>query len=154
MCTSRPRARRLAQPAVTPFPCRYPPLPEGARAGPPASPSFPLPIPTLAGRSSSWRRSCQQVERCYRDRDWVVIEGESGTGRTKLGQAVAQHVTPERTVRVFRVGGFDTTDDFVAEVEAETDGDDFAIVIANVDALPDEALEPLAAILQARAGPG
>jgi len=94
------------------------------------------------------------VERCYRDRDWVVIEGESGAGRTKLGQAVAQHVTPERTVRVFRVEGFDTTDDFVAEVEAETDGDDFAIVIANVDALPDEALEPLAAVLQARAGRG
>ena len=114
----------------------------------------PAAIPRLAGRSSSWRRSCQQVERCYRDRDWVVIEGESGAGRTKLGQAVAQHVTPERTVRVFRVEGFDTTDDFVAEVEAETDGDDFAIVIANVDALPDEALEPLAAVLQARAGRG
>jgi sigma-54 dependent transcriptional regulator, acetoin dehydrogenase operon transcriptional activator AcoR len=111
-------------------------------------------IPRLAGRSSSWRRSCQQVERCYRDRDWVVIEGESGSGRTRLGQSVAQHVTPERTVRVLRVEKFDSTEDFVAEVESETDGDDFAVVIANVDALPEETLQPLAAVLQTRAGRG
>ena len=111
-------------------------------------------IPQLGGRSSSWRRSCQQVERCYRDRDWVVIDGESGSGRTKLGQAVAQHVTPERTVRVLRVENFDTPEDFVAELEAETESDDFAVVIANVDDLPEEALEPLAAVLQNRAGRG
>jgi transcriptional regulator of acetoin/glycerol metabolism len=111
-------------------------------------------IPGLAGRSSSWRRSCQQVERCYRDRDWVVIEGEGGSGRAKLGQAVAQHVTPERTVRVMRIENFDTTDHFVAEVEAETDSDDFAVVLANVDGLLEEALEPLAAVLQTRAARG
>ncbi|HKP44036.1 sigma-54-dependent Fis family transcriptional regulator [Mycobacterium sp.] len=111
-------------------------------------------IPRLAGRSSSWRRSCQQVERCYRDRDWVVIEGERGSGRTRLGQAVAQHVSPERAVRVLRREMFCTTEDFIAEVEAESDSDDFAVVIANVDALPQDALEPLAAVLQARAGHG
>jgi sigma-54 dependent transcriptional regulator, acetoin dehydrogenase operon transcriptional activator AcoR len=111
-------------------------------------------IPGLAGRSSSWRRSCQQVERCYRDRDWVVIEGESGSGRAKLGQAVAQHVTPERTIRVVRAENFDTIEHFVAEVEAETEGDDFATVLVNVDDLPEEALEPLAAVLQTRAARG
>jgi transcriptional regulator of acetoin/glycerol metabolism len=117
-------------------------------------PVAPASIPGLAGRSSSWRRSCQQVERCYRDRDWVVIEGEGGSGRAKLGQAVAQHVTPERTVRVLRLENFDTPEAFVAELEAETDGDDFAVVIANVDDLPEETLEPLAAVLQSRAGRG
>jgi transcriptional regulator of acetoin/glycerol metabolism len=114
----------------------------------------PESIPCLAGRSSSWLRSCQQVERCYRDRDWVVIEGESGAGRSRLGQAVAQHVTPERTVRVLRTENFSSTDDFVAELDAETDGDDFAVVVANVDRLPEDALEPLAGVLQMRAGRG
>ncbi|CAN5383052.1 transcriptional regulator MimR [soil metagenome] len=111
-------------------------------------------IPRLAGRSSSFRRSCQQVERCNRDRDWVVIEGERGSGRTRLGQAVAQYVTPERTIRILRAESFDTTDDFVAEFDAETDDDDFAVIIADVDQLPDEALEPLASVLQSRAGRG
>jgi sigma-54 dependent transcriptional regulator, acetoin dehydrogenase operon transcriptional activator AcoR len=113
-----------------------------------------LSIPTLAGRSSSWRRSCQQVERCCRDGDWVVLEGEGGSGRAKLAQAVAQHLAPERAVRVFRAHDFATVGDLVAEFESVTDGEDFAVVIANVDALPDDALEPLAAVLQTRAGRG
>ncbi len=112
------------------------------------------PIPRLAGRSSSFRRSCQQVERCYRDREWVVIEGEHGSGRTRLGQSVAQFVTPERTVRVLRAEAFFSTDDFVAEFETETDWSDFAVIIANVDQLADDALEPLASVLQTRAGRG
>ena len=85
------------------------------------------PIPRLAGRSSSFRRSCQQVERCYRDREWVVIEGERGSGRTRLGQSVAQFVTPERTIRILRAESFTTAEYFVAEFEAETDSDDFAV---------------------------
>lgn len=111
-------------------------------------------IPRLAGRSSSFRRSCQQVERCYRDREWVVIEGEHGSGRTKLGQSVAQFVTPERAVRILRAESFSSADDFVAEFEAETDCSDFAVIVANIDELGDDALEPLASVLQARAGRG
>jgi len=112
------------------------------------------PIPRLAGRSSSFRRSCQQVERCYRDREWVVIEGERGSGRTRLGQSVAQFVTPERTIRILRAESFDSADDLVAEFEAETDWPDFAVIIANVDEFSDDALEPLAAVLQTRVGRG
>ncbi|MDT5304280.1 MAG: sigma-54 dependent transcriptional regulator, acetoin dehydrogenase operon transcriptional [Mycobacterium sp.] len=111
-------------------------------------------IPTVAGSSSSWRRSCQQVERCCRDGDWVVLEGEGGSGRAKLGQAVAQHVAPERTVRMLRTRDFATAADLVAELESITDDEDFAVVIANVDSLPSDTLEPLAAVLQARAGRG
>jgi transcriptional regulator with PAS, ATPase and Fis domain len=111
-------------------------------------------IPTVAGSSSSWRRSCQQVERCCRDGDWVVLEGEGGSGRAKLGQAVAQHVAPERTVRMLRARDFATAADLVAELESITDDEDFAVVIANVDSLPSDTLEPLAAVLQARAGRG
>jgi transcriptional regulator of acetoin/glycerol metabolism len=112
------------------------------------------PIPRLAGRSSSFRRSCQQVERCYRDREWVVIEGERGSGRTRLGQAVAQFVTPERAIRILRAGSFASADLFVTEFDAETDCDDFAVIVANVDELADDVLEPLAAVMQTRAGRG
>ncbi|MBX7434902.1 siderophore-interacting protein [Mycobacterium sp. Y57] len=119
-----------------------------------AAPETHRAIPQLAGRSSSWRRSCQQVERCYRDRDWVVIEGEIGTGRTRLAHAVAQHVSPERTIRVFDIESFDTAEVFVAELDAEIDGDDFAVVIADIDELPDDVLEPLGLVLQGCAGRG
>ncbi|WP_307787043.1 sigma-54-dependent Fis family transcriptional regulator [Mycolicibacterium mengxianglii] len=112
------------------------------------------PIPRLAGRSSSWLRSCHQVERCCRDRDWVVLVGEPGSGRSRIGQAVAQHVTPERSVRVLRAGAFATPDEFIGALQAETDGDDFSVVIADMDELAEDALEPLAAVLQTLAGRG
>ncbi|AQT79112.1 siderophore-interacting protein [Mycolicibacterium litorale] len=111
-------------------------------------------IPRLAGRSSSFRRSCQQVERCYRDREWVVIEGEKGSGRTYLGQSVANFVTPERTIRTLHIGDFATPEDFVSTFESETDGADFAVIVANLDQLPDEVLDPLADIMATRAGRG
>lgn len=117
-------------------------------------PNSARPIPRLVGRSSSWQRSCHQVERCYRDRDWVVIEGESGSGRSRIGQCVAQHVTPERAVRILRAESFASSDEFVAEFDAETDFEDFAVVIANVDQIAEEALQPLAGSLQSCAGRG
>lgn len=114
----------------------------------------PRHIPGLAGRSSSWRRCCQLVEQCCRERNWVVIEGERGSGRAKLGQAVAQYVMPQRTVRVVRLDKCGSAEDFVAEVETQTADDDFALVLADIDDLPDNSVEHLAAILQARAGHG
>lgn len=111
-------------------------------------------IPGLAGRSSSWRRCGQLVEQCCRDRNWVVIEGERGSGRAKLGQAVAQFVTPQRSVRLLRVEKYGSAEDFIAEVEAQTADEDFSLVLANIDDLPEDAVEHLAAILQTHAGHG
>jgi transcriptional regulator of acetoin/glycerol metabolism len=111
-------------------------------------------IPGLAGRSSSWHRSCQQIERCYRDQDWVVLDGEAGSGRAKIAQAVAQHVNPDKVVRVLRMENFPGAEDLVSELVASTDNDDFAIVLADVDCLPDEVLESLVAVLQSCAGRG
>lgn len=111
-------------------------------------------IPGVAGRSSSFRRSCQQVERCYCDREWVVIEGERGSGRTRIGQAVVRFVTPGRRATILRAESFDTADAFVSAFEAETDVADFAVVVANVDEIDEAALEPLAAAMQSCAGRG
>jgi transcriptional regulator with AAA-type ATPase domain len=55
---------------------------------------------------------------------------------------------------MLRARDFATAADLVAELESITDDEDFAVVIANVDSLPSDTLEPLAAVLQARAGRG
>ncbi|MCV7419484.1 siderophore-interacting protein [Mycobacterium yunnanensis] len=111
-------------------------------------------IPRLAGRSSSFRRSCQQVERCYRDREWVVVEGEHGSGRKHLVHSVAHYVSPERDIPVLHLESFDTAREFIENVALETEAPDFAVIVADVDELPDEVLDPLAGILQTRAGRG
>ena len=111
-------------------------------------------IPGLAGRSSSWQHSCQQVERCCRDRDWVLLEGEKGSGRAKLAQAVAQYVQPGKTVRVIRAETFSTPTLFVAEVVSQTDGVDFAVVISDVDCIDEATIAAVVMVLQSRAGRG
>lgn len=111
-------------------------------------------IPGVVGRSSSWRHSCEQVERCCQDRVWVLLEGEKGSGRAKLAQAVAQHAHPIKTVRVLRAETFATPALFVAEIVTQTDGDDFAVVIADVDCIDEETLAAVVPVLQSRASRG
>ena len=110
--------------------------------------------PGLAGRNSAWLRCCQQVRQCCRDRNWVMLEGEKGSGRARLAQAVGQDVKPGRTVRVMRADTFPSAARLVAELAAESDDADFALVIADVDDIDKDTLEAITSILATRAGRG
>jgi sigma-54 dependent transcriptional regulator, acetoin dehydrogenase operon transcriptional activator AcoR len=111
-------------------------------------------IPGLAGRNSAWLRCCQQVRHCCRDRDWVMLEGEKGSGRARLAQAVGQDVKPGRTVRVMRAEKFPNAVHFVAELATLSADEDFAVVIADVDDIDEDTLESIASMLGSRAGRG
>jgi transcriptional regulator of acetoin/glycerol metabolism len=111
-------------------------------------------IPGLAGRDSAWLRCCQEVRQCCRDRDWVMLEGEKGSGRARLAQAVGQDVKPARTVRVMRAETFPSAARLVAELAAESGDEDFAVVIADVDDIDKDTLESITSILATRAGRG
>jgi transcriptional regulator of acetoin/glycerol metabolism len=111
-------------------------------------------IPGLAGRNGAWLACCQQVRQCCRDQDWVMLEGEKGSGRARLAQAVAQNIKTGRTVRVLRAETFPSAARLVAELAAESDDEDFALVIADVDDISKDTLEAITAMLSARAGRG
>ncbi|WP_280511092.1 sigma-54-dependent Fis family transcriptional regulator [Nocardia farcinica] len=128
-------------------------LTDSAAANTALLPRSPI-VPGLAGSSSSWRRSCQQVERCCADRNWVVVDGEPGSGRAKLAEMVARHVRPARSVRVFRLSRDIDADELSADLEAETAKEDFDVVLADMDQLPAELVEPVSTILQRCAGRG
>ncbi|MEE6178219.1 sigma-54-dependent Fis family transcriptional regulator [Mycobacterium sp. 050134] len=115
--------------------------------------SAPARIPGLAGTSSAWRHAAQQALRCCREREWLLLGGESGSGRSTLARAVARHVRPERTVRVLSCRTLDAEQVF-AELEAVTAGTDFAVVLADLDHIDGAALEPIAGLLRSRAGHG
>lgn len=116
--------------------------------------SLRIQIPGLAGRNSAWLRCCQQVRQCCRDRDWVMLEGEKGSGRARLAQAVGQDAKPGRTVRVMRAATFPSAVRFVAELAAESGDEDFAVVIADLDEIDKDTLESITSMLAARAGSG
>ena len=116
--------------------------------------SLRVQIPGLAGRNSAWLRCCQQVRQCCRDRDWVMLEGEKGSGRARLAQAVGQDAKPGRTVRVMRAATFPSAVRFVAELAAESGDEDFAVVITDVDEIDKDTLESITSMLAARTGSG
>jgi transcriptional regulator of acetoin/glycerol metabolism len=111
-------------------------------------------IPGLAGRNSAWLRCCQQVQQCCRDRNWVMVVGEKGSGRARLAQAVGQHAQPGRSVRVIRAETVPSSAHLVAEIAAESGDDDFALVLANVDDIEKDTLEAITSMLAARTGRG
>lgn len=111
-------------------------------------------IPGLAGRNSAWLRCCEQVQQCCRDRDWVMLEGEKGSGRARLAQAVGQDVKPGRIVRVMRAAAFPSAARFVAELAAESGHEDFAVVVADVDEVDKDTLESITSMLATRVGQG
>ncbi|MDQ2638562.1 MAG: GAF domain-containing protein [Actinomycetota bacterium] len=111
-------------------------------------------IPGLAGRNGAWLRCCQQVRQCCLNQDWVILDGEKGSGRSRLAQAVGQHVKPGRTVRIMRAGTFPSAASFVAELAAESCDEDFTLVIADVDDIDKDTLVPITSMLAARAGRG
>lgn len=57
-------------------------------------------------------------------------------------------------MRILRQQSFETGEQLLAEFEADTDSEDFAVILADVDELEEEILEPLAAIMQSCAGRG
>jgi transcriptional regulator of acetoin/glycerol metabolism len=122
--------------------------------GPIATRSSRTYIPGLAGSDGAWLRCCQQVRQCCSERHWVMIEGEKGSGRARLAQAVGQYVKPGRTVRVLRAETFPSATRLVAELAAESGDEDFALVIADVDDIDSETLESITSILATRAGRG
>jgi transcriptional regulator of acetoin/glycerol metabolism len=111
-------------------------------------------IPGLAGRDGAWLRCCQQVRQCCSDRQWVMIDGEKGSGRARLARAVGQYVKPGRTVRVLRAKEFPSATRLVAELAAESGDEDFAVVIADVDDIDNDTLESITSMLAMRAGRG
>nr|WP_253900616.1 helix-turn-helix domain-containing protein [Mycobacterium asiaticum] len=111
-------------------------------------------IPGLAGRDTAWLRCCQQVRQCCRDRDWVMLEGEKGSGRARLAQAVGQYVKPGRTVRLMRAETFPSATRLVAELATQLGDEDFAVVIADVDDIDEDTLESIISMVAACPGRG
>lgn len=114
----------------------------------------PLTLPGVVGRSASWQRTCEQVERCHRDQHWVMVEGEPGSGRSTTITAVARHRDPSSRIRILRCEEFASGQDFLSALAEEIEDENFSVVITDIDALPHDILDPLALLLQSCEGSG
>ncbi|AEF40598.1 sigma-54-dependent Fis family transcriptional regulator [Hoyosella subflava] len=113
----------------------------------PALESAPL-LPGLAGTSASWRRSCGEISHCVRDRQWVVVAGEPGTGRCEaLRVSVAQHRAGSHP-RVLAPEDFADVSQLSHELEQVLARENFTLILRDIDTLSDAQLAVVAALLQ------
>lgn len=118
------------------------------QARPAARQSLPA-LPALIGSSPAWTRCWQTVDRHCSQRRWLVLEGESGTGKTALVQAAHRSRAPASHLRVLDAAdaGQGPCAAWIAEVAEELQGQG-TLVLTHVDRLPRPAAAALAEVLE------
>ena len=119
-----------------------------AQARPATSPSLPA-HPALVGSSPAWTRAWQTVDQHCARRHWLVLEGESGTGKAALVRAAHRSRTPAAHLRVLDAveAGPDPCEGWLAEVADELQSEG-TLALSHVDRLPESAVAALAETLE------
>lgn len=113
----------------------------GGRAGLP-SPA----LPAAVGSGPLWTKCRQAVDRAFRTPEWLVLEGEPGTGKTTLARAVHQSRTPAAHLRVLDAVEYGPR--WVADVIDELATGGGTLLLTHVDTLPPEAMSVLVDVLE------
>jgi transcriptional regulator of acetoin/glycerol metabolism len=102
-------------------------------------------IPGTTGTSAVWQHVTQELlEACSRS-EWLIADGEPGTGKLSMLRAVRRHVAPERRLVVLDPEAMG--DDLLAEARAELDsGAD--LIIRRAHLLTGEVLDGVTELLQ------
>lgn len=118
---------------------------ELSASGRPASrPASRLTLPHAVGRSELWQRLLQVLCDVAREREWTILGGEPGVGKTALVRAVTQHLNPERRLRMVTCAQ-DSGDELVTAVAEGLESE--SLLIEHVDLLPEQALSEVASML-------
>lgn len=110
----------------------------------PRSAQVPV-LPSLAGVSALWQHTARDVVATCRRREWLIIEGEVGTGKTALLRAAHQRVSSQRPLAMVDAAeaGGQLVDRVIGELENEAD-----VAILHAQALTDEDVLALGELLQ------
>ncbi len=104
------------------------------------------PLPAAVGNGLRWTKCCQAVDRHFQNREWVVLEGEPGTGRTTVARATHQLRTPAAHLRVLDADDYGAR--WIAEIIEELETAGGTLVLTHVDRLPPEGRQALVDVLE------
>jgi sigma-54 dependent transcriptional regulator, acetoin dehydrogenase operon transcriptional activator AcoR len=108
--------------------------------------AHPTPLSTAVGSGAPWMKCCRAVDRHLLAREWLVLEGEPGSGRETVGRAAHQLRTPAARLHV--LAAEDAGPDRAAEVAEELASTGGSLVLTDVDLLPAAQLAALAEVLE------
>ncbi|SFL76528.1 sigma-54-dependent Fis family transcriptional regulator [Geodermatophilus ruber] len=118
----------------------------GSNAGRPSIPRPRAPLATAVGSSPAWTKCWQAVDRHLQAREWLVLAGEAGSGKTTLVRGVHQGRSPAASLRVLSAEDFGPR--WSAEIEEELATSGGTLVIRHVDRLSARDVDELAEVLE------
>jgi sigma-54 dependent transcriptional regulator, acetoin dehydrogenase operon transcriptional activator AcoR len=118
------------------------PAAKGRHERPPAHVS----LPHAVGGGPAWRKCCETVDRHLQAGEWLVLEGEPGSGRETVARAAHQARTPATRLRVFRAEEHSPT--WLTDVAEEVAAGAGTVVLTEIQRLPVDALTELSEILE------
>ncbi|MEJ8281180.1 sigma-54-dependent Fis family transcriptional regulator [Pseudonocardia spirodelae] len=111
-----------------------------------STPTITTALPTAVGSGALWTKCAQAVDRHFRTNEWVVLQGEPGSGRTTLARATHHLHSPAGHVRVLDAA--DVGPRWLTDVTDELSGGGGTLVLREVDRLPPAAAAALGDVLE------
>jgi len=103
-------------------------------------------LPAAVGSGAAWTKSCAAVDRHMQAGEWLVLEGEPGSGRETVARATHHARMPTARLRVMPAEGAHR--EWAAEVAEELEVGGGTLILTDVDRLPPELLTELADVLE------
>jgi transcriptional regulator of acetoin/glycerol metabolism len=103
-------------------------------------------LPAAVGSGALWTKCCQTVDRLFASREWLVLEGEPGTGKRTLARATHQRRTPAGHLRV--LDARDWGPQWLAEVVDELENGGGTLIVTHIDRLLPQGVQALADALE------
>lgn len=103
-------------------------------------------LPSVVGSGVAWTKCCLAVDRHLQAGEWLVLEGEPGSGRETVARGAHCARTPAGRLRVLRAQ--DHGPHWVGEVAEEIVAGAGTVILTDVDRLPVEAIAELVELLE------
>lgn len=100
---------------------------------------------SVAGRSAAWTRTAEEMADACTRNEWVVADGEPGTGRATLVRAVHEHVRSGRILVCVDASAADAESVLEQVAAAADDGSD--LLLRQVHCLDDDSIDAIGDLL-------
>jgi transcriptional regulator of acetoin/glycerol metabolism len=105
------------------------------------------PLPGVVGSGALWQRACHLLNELAREREWTFVEGETGTGKLAVVQAVHNLLFPARPWTVLDLAGRAAPQDWLPELRQALRTTRATLVLRHLDRLPPRHHDLLARLL-------
>lgn len=113
----------------------------------PVSASSLVQLPGVVGHSAIWQQACRAVLDNHRRREWLVLEGEAGTGKLALLRGVHQLRNPSGHIRVLDAADASDPEAWLDTLADELDQAGGTVILRQTNLLGPQMVHEISSML-------